>query len=88
MGSFFLGFNTEKSRYSDITHFLQMYFGPENEEFAKTVYINILQYVSVTEKPLEMYEVPYVVSSLKLFEFIFDTIPDDQATTKTNKEIE
>jgi len=88
MGSFFLGFNTEKSRYSDIIHFLKMFFGPENADFAKTIYANILQYIKITEKPLELYEVPYVVSSLKLFEFIFDSIPDGQKTTKTNKQIE
>lgn len=72
MGSFFLGFNTQNSRYSDITDFLQMFFSPENADFAKTIYANILQYIKITEKPLEIYEVPYVVSSLKLFEFIFD----------------
>lgn len=88
MGSFFLGFNTQNSRYSDITDFLQMFFSPENADFAKTIYANILQYIKITEKPLEIYEVPYVVSSLKLFEFIFDSIPDDQETTKTNKQIE
>lgn len=88
MGSFFLGFNSEKSRYSDILHFMQMYFSPENADFAKTIYANILDYVHNTEKPLEIYEVPYVVSSLKLFEFIFDAIPDNQETTKTNTEIE
>jgi hypothetical protein len=88
MGSFFLGFNTEKSRYSDIKHFLEMYFSSENSEFAQTTYANILQYVENAPYPLELYEVPYVVSSLKLFEFIFDEIPDNQETTKTNEEIE
>lgn len=88
MGSFFLGFNTEKSRYSDIIHFLQMYFSTENSDFAQTVYANILQFVENAPYPLEFYEVPYPVSSLKLFEFIFDHIPDDQETTKTNLEIE
>lgn len=88
MGSFFLGFNTEKSRYSDIIHFLRMFFGPENADFAKTIYANILKYIETTEYPLEIYEIPYVVSSLKLFEFIFDSIPDEQETTKTDKQIE
>jgi hypothetical protein len=88
MGSFFLGFNTEKSRYSNITHFLQMYFSSENSDFAQTIYENILNYVEISEYPLNIYEVPYVVSSLRLFEFIFDEIPDNQETTKTNKEIE
>ncbi|XCF04779.1 hypothetical protein ABI125_08555 [Tamlana crocina] len=88
MCSFFLGFNAEKSRYSDIIHFLRMFFGPENAEFAKTIYENILEYIETTEYPIEIYEVPYVVSSLKLFEFIFDSIPDEQETTKTNKQIE
>ncbi|WP_028283557.1 hypothetical protein [Olleya marilimosa] len=88
MGSFFLGFNVEKSRYSNIPHFLQMFFGPENSDFAQAIYTNILRYIETTEYPLEIYEVPYVVSSLKLFEFIFDSIPNDQETTKTNKQIE
>jgi len=88
MGSFFLGFNTEKSRYSNITHFLQMYFSSENSDFAQTIYANILKYVEISEYPLDIYEVPYVVSSLRLFEFIFDEVADNQETTKTNKEIE
>ncbi|MFP4846735.1 hypothetical protein [Winogradskyella sp. PE311] len=88
MGSFFLGFNTEKSRYSDIIHFLQMYFSSENSDFAQTIYSNILQYVENESYPLSFYEVPYPVSSLRLFEFIFDHIPDEQETTKTNQEIE
>jgi hypothetical protein len=88
MGSFFLGFNTEKSRYSNITHFLQMYFSFENSDFAQTIYENILNYVEISEYPLDIYEVPYVVSSLRLFEFIFDEIPENQETTKTNQEIE
>lgn len=88
MGSFFLGFNTEKSRYSDIINFLNMFFSSENSEFAETVYTNILQYVENAPYPIDFYEVPYPISSLKLFEFIFDHIPDDQTTTKTNKEIE
>lgn len=88
MGSFFLGFNTEKSRYSDIIQFLEMYFCAENSKFAQDIYANILRYVENSRYPLEFYEVPYVVSSLRLFEFIFDEIPDNQETTKTNKEIE
>jgi hypothetical protein len=88
MGSFFLGFNTEKSRYSNIANFLQMYFSSENSDFAQTIYANILQYVEISEYPLDFYEVPYVVSSLRLFEFIFDDVPDNQETTKTNKIIE
>ena len=34
------------------------------------------------------YEIPYAISSLRLFEFIFDEIDDNQETIKTNKEIE
>jgi len=88
MGSFFLGFNTEKSRYSNITHFLQMYFSSENATFAQTIYANILLYIESAQYPIDFYEVPYPVSSLRLFEFIFDSIPNGQETTKSNKEIE
>lgn len=88
MGSFFLGFNTENSRYSDIKHFLEMYFSAENSEFAQTTYANIIDYIENAPYPLAAYEVPYVVSSLRLFEFVFDEVPDNQETTKTNKEIE
>ncbi|WP_346880899.1 hypothetical protein [uncultured Algibacter sp.] len=39
-------------------------FGPENAEFAKTIYANILDYIKITEKSIEIYAVHYVVSSL------------------------
>ncbi len=88
MGSFFLGFNTENSRYSNIKNFLEMFFSSENSEFAQTTYANILQYIQNAPYPLTTYEVPYVVSSLRFFEFVFDEVTDNQETTKTNKEIE
>lgn len=65
-----------------------MFFSSENAEFSKTVFNNILQYIGKTPQPYEMYEVPYVVSSLHLFEFIFDKIPNLQVTTKSNAEME
>ena len=88
ISSFFLGFNPEKSQYSDVAAFLHMFFSEGNSDFKETVFNNILKYVENVEYPLEMYEIPYVKSSLLLFEFIFDKIPEDQTTTKNKEEIE
>ncbi|WP_179022129.1 hypothetical protein [Winogradskyella forsetii] len=88
MSSFFLGFNPNNSRYSDIRDFFDMFFSAENAEFSDNVFNNVLQYIAATPQPYQMYEVPYVVSSLNLFEFIFDKIPEHQITTKSNAEVE
>ena len=88
ISSFFLGFNTYQSEFSDIGAFLTMYFSSGNREFAKTVYTNIVDYVNKVDYPIEMYEIPYIKSSLFLFEFIFDKVPDDEHTTKSKEEIE
>lgn len=88
ISSFFLGFNSDKSRYSSISNFLTMFFSLENKDFATYVYNNILNYIKKESYSLEEYEIPYVVSSLHFFEFIFDNIPENQITTKTNIKIE
>lgn len=88
ISSFFLGFNTEQSKYSDVKAFLEMYFSSGNIEFSSGIFTNIMTFVSKVEYPLEMYEIPYVKSSLSLFEYIFDNIPDNQETLKTKEEIE
>lgn len=88
MGSYFLGFDNEKSQYSDVTAFLNMFFSAGNQDFAIEVYRNLKAFVSQAGYGIEQYEVPYVGSSLLLFEFIFDNVPEEQSTTKSNLEIE
>jgi len=88
ISSYFLGINPEKSEYSDVMAFLHMFFSPENTEFKDAIFSNIVDFVQNGPYPLELYEIPYVKSSLYLFEYIFDKIPEDQATTKTQVEME
>ncbi len=88
MGSFFLGFDNEKSKYSDVTAFLNMFFSADNKDFAIGVYKNLKVYVSQAGYGMEQYEIPYVGSSLLFFEFIFDNVSEEQETTKSNLEIE
>jgi len=88
MGSFFLGFDNEKSKYSDVTAFLNMFFSADNKDFATDVYKNLKAFVFEAGYGIEQYEIPYVGSSLLLFEFIFDNISEELETTKTNLEIE
>lgn len=88
MGSYFLGFNNEKSQYSDVTAFLNMFFSADNKDFATDVYKNLKTFVFQAGYGIKQYEIPYVGSSLLLFEFIFDNISEEQQTTKSNLEIE
>lgn len=88
MGSYFLGFDNEKSQYSDITTFLNMFFSKDNQDFATQAYENLASYVSQAGYAMEQYEIPYIGSSLLLFEFIFDNVSEEQQTTKSNLEIE
>jgi hypothetical protein len=88
VGSFFLGFNNQSSEYSNIRSFLEMFFSQENSSFSEEIYNSILNYIESGSHNLDNYEIPYTISSLRLFEFIFDEIDDNQETIKTNKEIE
>lgn len=88
ISSHFLGFDNEKSQYSDVIAFLDMFFSPENQDFANQAYTNLKVFISHTEYEIEQYEIPYVGSSLLLFEFIFDNVNDEQETKKSNLEIE
>jgi len=66
-GSHFLGFDREKSKYSDVTAFMNMFFSPGNQNFANEAYQNLLNYVAQAEYDITDYEIPYVGSSLFVF---------------------
>lgn len=87
-GSHFLGFDTEKSKYSDVTAFMNMFFSPGNQNFANEAYQNLLNYVAQAEYDITDYEIPYVGSSLSFFEYVFDNVSKDTQTAKTIEEIE
>ncbi|MFD2586085.1 hypothetical protein ACFSQJ_04040 [Croceitalea marina] len=87
-GSHFLGFNTEKSRYSDVISFMNMFFSKGNQNFANNAYQNLLNYVAQAEYAIADYEIPYVGSSLLFFEYVFDNVSEDIETEKTNEEME
>lgn len=88
MGSYFLGFDNEKSQYSDVAAFINMFFSADNKDFAVEAFENLKAYISMEGYGIEQYEIPYVGSSLFLFEFIFDNVSEEQETTKSNLEIE
>ena len=87
-GSHFLGFDTEKSKYSDVIAFMNMFFSQGNQNFANEAYQNLLSYVAEADYDISDYEIPYVGSSLLFFEYIFDNISEDVETEKTNEEME
>jgi hypothetical protein len=88
MGSYFLGFDNAKSQYSDVTAFINMFFSADNKDFAVEAFENLKAFISMEGYRIEQYEIPYVGSSLLLFEFIFDNVSEEQDTTKSNLEIE
>ncbi len=87
-GSHFLGFDTEKSKYSDVIAFMNMFFSQDNQDFAQEAYQNLLNYVAQAEYDVADYEIPYVGSSLLFFEFVFDNVSEEVETEKTNEEME
>lgn len=58
MGSFFLGFDNDKSKYSDVTAFLNMFFSADNKDFAVDVYKNLKAFVFEAGYGIEQYEIP------------------------------
>ncbi len=87
-GSHFLGFDTEKSKYSDVVAFMNMFFSQGNQDFAQDAYQNLVNYVAQAEYDIGDYEIPYVGSSLLFFEYVFDNVSEDIETEKTNEEME
>ncbi|MDL5512633.1 hypothetical protein QSE00_12455 [Arenibacter sp. M-2] len=87
-GSHFLGFDTEKSKYSDVVAFMNMFFSQGNRDFAQETYKNLLNYVEEAEYDVADYEIPYVGSSLLFFEYVFDNVSEDVVTEKSNEEME
>lgn len=80
-GAFFLGFNNKKSAWSDPRDFVNLFFSNGNESIAN----EILQKIENLEP--HRYCIPYEISSLKLFEFVFDNnISQDTILTKEEQE--
>ncbi|EJL62810.1 hypothetical protein [Flavobacterium sp. CF136] len=88
IGSFFLGFNHRGSQYSDPIAFMQMFFSPQNSEIMQIASQNIMAYLEQNGHTLENAEIPYVVSSLKFFEFAFNTDGTAGGHNKSEQQIE
>lgn len=88
IGSFFLGFKIQNSIYSNIISFLDMFFSAENQYFKEVIIINLRKYISKDMKTAEDYEIPYIISSLFFFEFVYDYIDNSQVQTISYPEIE
>lgn len=72
MGTIFLGFKNYNSQYSDPADFIKMLFSEKNNTFLQKASENIQAYINVSPFKIETLQVPYVVSSLKFFEFGFN----------------
>ena len=88
IGAFFLGFKNRSSVYSHPHNFLSMFFSEQNIAEAKRIATNLEQFVAQDSTSLETYEIPYVVSSLSFFKFVFDNIDDDVEDSLSNEELE
>ena len=84
---FFLGFNQDKSEYSNPFRFLEMFFSKGNEEVFHSISKNIKFFLEENDFSIDQVEIPYVLSSLTLFEFVYANIPYRENTI-TNHEIE
>lgn len=73
---FFLGFGNDKSKYSNPYAFMEMFFSKGNEEIFRAVVENIEIFLRENNYDIQQVEIPYVISSLKFFEFVFDSIPE------------
>lgn len=72
MGSFLLGIKNSGSEFSGLKGFLPKYFSEDNYEFANTVYKRIVEYAQEYDYNVEDFEVPYAISSLAYFEYVYD----------------
>lgn len=88
IGSFFLGFNHKGSQYADPIAFMQMFFSDKNFEIFQTASKNIEAYLNQHGRSMKNAEIPYVVSSLKFFEFAFNTPNEGVVQNKSEEEVE
>lgn len=88
IGSFFLGFKIQNSKYSNLISFLDMFFSDENQDFKAEIIKNLGVYISEGNRTSDDYEIPYVISSLSFFEFVYDNIDEKQTQTLSYPEIE
>ena len=84
---FFLGFNSTKSEYSNIGKFLEMFFSQSNILIAQQIFKNISNDAQEHGYNIDNYEIPYSVSSLSFFEYIFDSSIETE-NILTNEEAE
>jgi hypothetical protein len=89
VGSFFLGFKNHNSQYSDPIDFMKMFFSKKNAEIFERASGNIKIFLDANGYTTEIAKIPYVVSSLKFFEFAFNhDIIDNQNKTEEQIEID
>lgn len=88
IGSFFLGFNHKGSQYADPIVFMQMFFSANNFEIFQTASKNIETYLTQKGHTIENAEIPYVVSSLKFFEFAFNITEEEVNERKSEEKVE
>lgn len=86
IGSFFLGFSHTDSKYSNPYDFMGMFFSKENAPLFKTSILNLERFLSDKNLNQSDVEIPYVISSLNLFEFAFELQNRDDI--KSEKDIE
>lgn len=72
MGSFLLGIKNKDSKFSGLTGFLPEYFSEANFEFADCVYRRMTIYAKENDFEMDSFEVPYPISSLNYFEYVYD----------------
>lgn len=82
-GAFLLGLNNKNSKWADPQDFVQQFFSQGNAEIANEI-LHRIQNLGDEHN----YSIPYEVSSLKLFEYVFDNeIPNDNVLTQEEQEI-
>lgn len=83
-GAFLLGFNNRNSAWANPRDFVLKFFSHGNEKFAN----ELLEKIDAI-KDGNTYSIPYEISSLKLFEFVFDNdIPKEKIASQEEQEID
>jgi hypothetical protein len=86
IGSFFLGFSHSDSEYANPYHFMGMFFSKGNAPIFQTSILNLERFLSDTNLKHSDVEIPYVISSLNLFEFAFEL--QNEGNIKSEEDIE
>lgn len=82
--AFFLGFNNHNSRFKNYVDLIQMFFCKENEGFLNEVYSKLKE---LEQENNGIVTIINTRSSLKLFEFAFDNLNEENLQTDPESEI-